>query len=147
TRTLFSMSRDRTLHPRYGRLHPVHRTPWVATLLITGLGLALLFGSLALHGVKTVIDASINAVGFQVAFYYGLAGLACVWYFRKEALTGLGKFVILLAWPLLGVGFCFGIAVYSVPNFDLVTNLLGAGSIAIGIVPYLWTRILSRRTG
>ena len=56
TRTLFSMSRDHALHPRYGRLHPVYRTPWVATLLITGLGLVLLFGSSYLPGIKTVID-------------------------------------------------------------------------------------------
>jgi len=140
TRTLFSMSRDKALHPRYGRLHPAYRTPWVATLVITGLGLALLFGSSYLDGIKTVIDASINAVGFQVAFYYGLTGLACAWYFRAEALTGIGKFVLLLAWPLLGVVFCLATAVYSVPNFDLTTNILGAGSIAIGIVPYLWSR-------
>jgi amino acid transporter len=140
SRTLFSMSRNKALHPRYGRLHPVNRTPWVATLLITGLGLALLFGSSYLNGIKTVIDASINAVGFQVAFYYGLTGLACAWYFRTAALTGIGRFVFLLVWPLLGVGFCFAIALYSVPNFDLTTNILGAGSIAIGIVPYLWSR-------
>ena len=140
TRTLFSMSRDKALHPRYGRLHPVYRTPWVATLLITGLGLVLLFGSSYLHGVKTVIDASINAVGFQVAFYYGLTGLACAWYFRTEALTGIGKLAFLFVWPLLGVGFCFAIVIYSVPNFDLTTNILGAGSIAIGIAPYLWSR-------
>jgi amino acid transporter len=140
TRTLFSMSRDKALPPRYGRLHPVYRTPWVATLLITGLGLVLLFGSSYLHGIKTVIDASINAVGFQVAFYYGLTGLACAWYFRAEALTGIGKFAFLFVWPLLGVGFCFAIVIYSVPTFDLTTNILGAGSIAIGIVPYLWSR-------
>jgi amino acid transporter len=140
TRTLFSMSRDRTMHPRYRRLHPAYRTPWVATLLITGLGLVLLFGSSCLDGIKTVIDASINAVGFQVAFYYGLTGLACAWYFRAEALTSIGKFVFLLVWPLLGVGFCFGITLYSLPNFNLATNLLGPGSIAIGIVPYLWGR-------
>jgi amino acid transporter len=139
-RTLFSMSRDRAVHPRYGRLHPAYRTPWVATLLITGLGLLMLFGSLYLHGIKTVIDDTINAVGFQVAFYYGLTGLACAWYFRAEALTGIGKFVFLSAWPLLGVGFCLAIAVYSVPNFNLTTNMLGAGSIAVGIVPYLWRR-------
>jgi amino acid transporter len=140
TRTLFSMSRDRVLHPRYGRLHARFRTPWVATLLITLLGLVLLFGSSYLAGIKTVIEDSINAVGFQVAFYYGLTGLACAWYFRTEALTGVGSFVLLLFWPLVGVGFCFAIAIYSVPNFDLVTNLLGLGSIAIGIVPYLWRR-------
>jgi amino acid transporter len=140
TRTLFSMSRDKAMHPRYGRLHPTYRTPWVATLLITGLGLALLCGSSYLDGIRTVIGDSIDAVGFQVAFYYGLTGLACAWYFRGEALTGIGKFVFLLAWPLLGVVFCFGIAVYSVPSFDLTTNILGAGSIAIGVVPYLWNR-------
>jgi amino acid transporter len=140
TRTLFSMSRDKALHPRYGRLHPVYRTPWVATLLITGLGLVLLFGSSYLHGIKTVIDASINAVGFQVAFYYGLTGLACAWYFRAEALTGICKFAFLFVWPLVGVGFCFAIVIYSVPNFDLTTNVLGAGSIASGIAPYLWSR-------
>jgi amino acid transporter len=140
TRTLFAMSRDKALNPRYGRLHPAYRTPWIATVLITGLGLVLLFGSLCLHGIKTVVDDSINAVGFQVAFYYGLTGLACAWYFRQEALKGLGKFVFLFLWPLLGVGFCFAIVFYSVPNFDLTTNILGGGLIAIGIVPYLWRR-------
>ena len=140
TRTLFSMSRDRVLHPRYGRLHARYRTPWIATLLITLLGLVLLFGSSYLAGIKTVIEDSINAVGFQVAFYYGLTGLACAWYFRAEALKGVVSFVLLLFWPLVGVGFCFAIAIYSVPNFDRVTNLLGLGSIAIGVVPYLWSR-------
>lgn len=140
TRTLFAMSRDNAVHPRYGRLHPVYRTPWVATLLITALGLALLLGSLTLPGIKTVTDDTINAVGFQVAFYYGLTGLACAWYFRAEASRGLGRFFLLLFWPLVGVAFCFGIAVYSVPTFDLTTVLLGAGSIAFGVVPYLWSR-------
>jgi amino acid transporter len=140
TRTLFAMSRDKALHPRYGRLHPAYRTPWVATLLITGVGLVLLVASSYLHGIKTVVDDSIDAVGFQVAFYYGLTGLACAWYFRAEALTGVDKLVFLFLWPALGAGFCVAILVYSVPTFDLATNILGAGSIAIGIVPYLWSR-------
>lgn len=140
TRTLFAMSRDGALNPRCGRLHPVYRTPWIATLLITGIGLVLLFGSLYLHGLTTVINDSINAVGFQVAFYYGLTGLACAWVFRREALKGIGRFVFLCLWPLIGVGFCFAIVGYSVPHFDLTTNLLGGGGIAIGVVPYLWRR-------
>ena len=138
SRTLFSMSRDGAVHPRYGRLHATNRTPVLATFVITGFGLVLLFASSWLPGIKTVVDDSINAGGFQIAFYYGLTGLTCAWYFRAEALTGVGRFVFLLAWPLVGVGFCFGIALYSVPRFDLTTNILGAGCIAIGIVPYLW---------
>jgi amino acid transporter len=83
TRTLFAMGRDNVLHPRYARLHQTHRTPWLATLLITVLGLLLLFLSSYLSGIKTVIADSVNAVGFQIAFYYALAGLACAWHFRK----------------------------------------------------------------
>ena len=146
TRTLFAMSRDQVLHPRYGRLHPTFHTPWIATSLITGLGLALLVASLCLQGINTVIVASINAVGFQIAFYYGLTGLACAWYFRRDALKGIGKFIFLFVWPMVGVGFCFAIVVYSVPHFDLATNLLGAGCIVIGIVPYLWRRFAALPT-
>jgi hypothetical protein len=76
----------------------------------------------------------------RIAFYYGLAGLACAWYFRKQALTSVGKFIFLLVWPLLGPGFCIFMAAYSVPTFDLTTNVVGIGSIAIGIVPYFSNR-------
>jgi amino acid transporter len=140
TRTMFSMGRDNALHQRYARLHQTYRTPWVPTMLIIVLGLVLLFLSLYLPSIKTVIADSINAIGMQIAFYYGLAGLACAWYFRRQALTSVGKFLFLLAWPLLGAGFCIFIAAYSVPTFDLTTNVVGIGSIAIGIVPYLSNR-------
>jgi amino acid transporter len=145
TRTVFSMSRDRALHPRFARVHRSYRTPWEATILITALGLALLFLSLYLPSLKLVIDDSINAVAFQVAFYYGLAGLACAWHFRRRAMTSPANFVLLLAWPLLGAAFCIFAAAYSVPTFDVATNLVGIGSIAIGIVPYLWNRLRSSR--
>ena len=134
------MGRDNALHQRYARLHQTYRTPWVPTVLIIVLGLVLLFLSLYLPGIKTVIADSINAIGMQIAFYYGLAGLACAWHFRRQALTSVGKFLFLLAWPLLGAGFCIFIAAYSVPTFDLTTNVVGIGSIAIGIVPYLSNR-------
>jgi amino acid transporter len=146
TRTVFAMGRDNVLHPRFARLHQTYRTPWLATLLITVLGLMLLLLSSYLSGVKTVIGDSVNALGFQIAFYYGLAGLACAWHFRKQALTGLRQFILLLAWPLLGVGFCLFIAIFNIPTYDLTTNLVGIGGIAIGIVPYLWSRSrLTRR--
>jgi amino acid transporter len=148
TRTVFAMARDNMLHPRYAQLHQSCRTPWFATLLITLLGLLLLLLSSYLSGIKTVVSVSVNAVGFQVAFYYGLAGLACAWHFRKQALTGLSEFILLLVWPLLGVCFCLFIAVYNVPTYDLTTNIVGVGGIAIGIVPYLWRQSrLPQRTG
>ena len=65
TRTVFAMSRDNVLDPRYARLHKTYRTPWFATLLITVLGMLLLLLSSFLSGIKTVISDSVNAVGFR----------------------------------------------------------------------------------
>lgn len=145
TRTAFSMGRDNALHPRYARLHQANRTPWFATLLITLLGLLLLLLSSRLPGISTVIADSINAISFQIAFYYGLAGLACAWHLRRQALNGVPQFILLLAWPLLGVAFCLFVTAYNLPTYDLTTNILGIGGITIGIVPYLWNRSRSTR--
>jgi amino acid transporter len=141
TRTMFAMGRDGGLHPRYARLHPHYQTPLLATVIITVLGLALLFLSSYLPGIKAVIDDSISAIGFQIAFYYGIGGLACAWYFRHEARESIGNFIFLLAWPLIGAGFCIFIAADSIPTFDLTTNIVGIGTIAIGIVPYVMRRV------
>lgn len=141
TRTMFAMGRDGGLHQRYARLHPRYQTPLLATVIITVLGLALLFLSSYLPGIKAVIDDSISAIGFQIAFYYGIGGLACAWYFRQAACRSLGNFVFLFAWPLIGAGFCFFIAVDSIPTFDRTTNIVGIGTIAIGVVPFLMRRL------
>lgn len=141
TRTMFAMGRDGGLHERYARLHPHYQTPLVATVLITVLGLALLFLSSYLPGIKAVIDDSISAIGFQIAFYYGIGGLACAWTFRRAAREGIGNFVFLFAWPLVGAGFCIFIAAASIPTFDLTTNIVGIGTIAIGVVPFVLRRL------
>jgi amino acid transporter len=141
TRTMFAMGRGGALHARYARLHPRYRTPWLATMIITALGLALLFLSSYLPGIKTVVDDSISAIGLQIAFYYGLGGLACAWYFRRAAWQSAGSFVFRIAWPLVGAGFCIFIAVASIPTFDLTTNIVGIGTIVLGIVPYLLRRL------
>lgn len=141
TRTMFAMGRDGGLHDRYARLHPRYQTPLLATVIITVLGLALLLLSSYLPGIKAVIDDSISAIGFQIAFYYGIGGLACAWYFRGAAREGIGNFLFLFAWPLIGAGFCIFIAADSIPSFDLTTNIVGIGTIAIGIVPFLLRRM------
>jgi amino acid transporter len=138
---MFAMGRDGGLHERYARLHPRYQTPLAATIIITVLGLALLFLSSYLPGIKAVIDDSISAIGFQIAFYYGIGGLACAWAFREAARESVGNFIFLFLWPLIGAGFCVFIAADSIPTFDLTTNIVGIGTIAIGIVPYALRRM------
>jgi hypothetical protein len=37
-----------------------------------------------------------NAIGFQAAFYYGLASFACAWNTRRAALTSPATLVMLV---------------------------------------------------
>ncbi|MDB5889080.1 MAG: amino acid permease family protein [Rhodocyclales bacterium] len=140
TRTMYAKARDGALHRRYAVLHPVWRTPWAATLVIAALGLVLLFLSSNFPSVNQIIKASVNAIGFQVAFYYGLAGFACAWHFRKQAFRSVHDLVFLILWPAASAAFLFFVAVYSIPTFDLTTNVVGIGGIVIGVVPWWFNR-------
>jgi amino acid transporter len=141
TRTMFAKGRDRVLHPRYAVLHQRWRTPWVATGVIAFFGLVLLVLSLFFPTISLLIKDSINAIGFQIAFYYSLTGFACAWHFRKRAFSAVQPFLHLFLWPVASAGFLVFIAIYSIPTFDTVTLLIGIGGIAIGAVPLALNRI------
>ncbi len=146
TRTMYAKGRDGALHPRYATLHKTWQTPWVATALITGIGLVLIFLSSLMPSVGALIKVSVNAIGFQVACYYSLAGFACAWHFRSSALSSPDRFVFLFLWPAFSALFLVFIAVYSVPTFDLVTNIVGVGGIVIGIIPFALNKMRQRAT-
>jgi amino acid transporter len=135
TRTLFSLGRGGALHPRFAKLQPRWRTPWIATLTITILGLVLLLLASTLADINTILKDSVNAIGFQVAFYYSLTGLACAWHYRRPAREGAREALLLVLWPLVSSGFLVFIAIYSIRAFDLTTTIVG-----IGIVPLMLNR-------
>ncbi|MEN3291130.1 MAG: hypothetical protein V7642_383 [Burkholderiales bacterium] len=140
TRTLFALGRGGALHPRFAKLHPRWRTPWIATLSITVLGLILLFLASSFPNINTILKDSVNAIGLQVAFYYSLTGLACAWHFRRIARISVRDALLLVLWPLMSAGFLIFIAVYSLRTFDMTTTIVGVGGIAIGILPLLLNR-------
>lgn len=147
TRTMFAKGRDGALHPRYARLHSRWQTPWVASAVITGLGVALLLLSSLLPTVNQIMKDSVNAIGFQAAFYYGLASFACAWNTRRSALSSPATLVALVLWPVASALFLAFIAIYSIPTFDLVTNVMGIGGILVGLVPLFLNRWRAARDG
>ena len=140
SRTLFAMSRDRVLHPRFSKIHPEWQTPWVATLSIWLLGVILLFASSYLPSVKDILDKSISAIGFQICFYMSLAGFACAWYYRKMAKGPFTAALTHIWWPLFSAAFMVFIAVLSAVSFDPLTNLIGMGGLLLGFIPMLLNR-------
>ena len=135
SRSMFAMARDDMLHPRYARIHPEWQTPWVATLVIWFLGVLLLFSSSYMPSVKQILESSILAIGFQICFYMSLAGFACAWHYRDKLKDGAYNAVSYVLWPLLAALFMVFIALYSIPTFNFITNLMGIGGILIGFVP------------
>lgn len=137
SRSMFAMARDEMLHPRYARIHPEWQTPWVATFVIWFLGVLLLFCSSYMPSVKSILESSILAIGFQICFYMGLAGFACAWHYREKLASGAYNAISYVLWPLFAALFMVFIAVYSVPTFDMLTNLMGIGGILVGFIPLL----------
>ncbi|WP_353190784.1 APC family permease [Pandoraea pnomenusa] len=140
TRTLFAKSRDGALHHRYARLHPRWQTPHIAIFFIWITGLVLLLMSSYLPTINVILQDSITAIGFQVCFYLGLTGLACGWFYRKTLTQGPWVAATHVVWPVASGLFLFFIALYSVPTFDWVTNVVGMGGIVIGAIPLLMNR-------
>ena len=83
SRSMFAMARDDMLHPRYAKIHPEWRTPWLATLVIWFFGLLLLLCSSFMPSVKKILEDSIKVIGFQICFYMSLACFACAWHYRQ----------------------------------------------------------------
>lgn len=137
TRTLFAKGRDGALNPRFAKLHPKWDTPYMAILFIWGFGMALIIFSSFIPTINQTLEYFISAIGFQIAFYLGLAGFACAWYYRGMLKTNILKSLTTVIWPFISACFLFFIALYSIPTFDLITNIAGIGGIAVGIIPYL----------
>ena len=137
TRTLFAKARDQTLHPRYAQLHKKWKTPWFATAVISLIGLILLAIAAFFPSINSIIQISVQAIGFQIAFYYGLTSFACVWRFRLIAFKNFKNFILLLFWPLLSGCFMTFIFVACAFIFDMTTIALGIGGIFLGFIP-LW---------
>ena len=139
-RTMFAKSRAGHLHPRWSRVHEQWGTPHLATYLITALGLLLLVLSIAFENIDALLKASINAIGLDVAFSYGLAALACAWHFRRPAASSVPVLVFAVAWPLASALVLFAVAVLAALTMDAATLVIGIGGIVVGVVPLAMLR-------
>lgn len=145
SRSMFAMARDEMLHPRYAKVHREWQTPWVATVVIWFVGVLLLFASSYMPSVKNILESSILAIGFQICFYMSLAGFACAWHYRSKLRDGAYSAVSYVLWPMLAAIFMVFIALYSIPTFDTITNILGVGGILIGFGPLVLGRLRRRQ--
>ena len=124
------MGRDGALPRLFGRVSAKTQSPVRAMYLLIGIGLVLLWASSLMPSVGAIITESVNAVAIQVAYYYGLAGLAAAWTFRRE--VGFRR-VTLCFFPGVSGLMLIGLGVYAITTFNLITQIVGVGGFALGI--------------
>ncbi len=135
TRSLFSMGRDRTLPHLFATIHPRWRTPWVATVTVGLVALLLFVLSSFFGSITSLMTDAINAIGLQIAVYYGLAGLAVVVAYRHLLWRSWTNALFIGVWPLLGSLFMGWMLIESIAQLGSLTVLMGLGTLGLGVIP------------
>src|SRR2546421_707125 len=83
-RTTLSMAAYKALPKSFATVHPRFMTPTVSTVAMGVISILVYVGlNYSSNGIGVIGDAVI-AIGLYIAFYYGLTGFACAWYYRKN---------------------------------------------------------------
>jgi amino acid transporter len=132
-RTSLSMGVFDALPRRFAKIHPRYLTPTESTVWM-GIVSIVFYVGLTLVSSNILAD-SIAAVGLMIAFYYGLTGFACVWYFRRTLTTSARNFVMRGVLPLLGGLILLGAFIessilYAAPDYGK-TKMLGIGGVFV----------------
>ena len=81
-RTMLSMSVYKAIPDRFGKMHKKYLTPTAATVTMGGVSIVMYAIMNYLSGGNMIAD-SVTAIGVWIAFYYGLTGWTCLFYYRK----------------------------------------------------------------
>jgi len=100
-RTMLSMAVYKGIPDAFGKMHRRYLTPSVATLSMGGVSAVLYVAMNHFAGGNLIPDA-VTAIGVWIAFYYGLTGFTCVWYYRKVLTRSARDLWMKGILPLLG---------------------------------------------
>ena len=101
-RTSLSMAVYRALPRVFAKVHPRHMTPSVSTVSFGAVSIVLYAFLNYTSNATSVIADAVSALGMMIAFYYGLTGFACTWYYRKTLLENARSFWLRGVIPTLG---------------------------------------------
>jgi len=156
-RTTLSMGVYKALPSSFAKIHRTYLTPTVATLSMGAVSIAfyVLFTLIS----PNLLTALIGAVGLMIAFYYGLTGFACVWFYRKTLTSSARDFVMRGVVPLSGglilaAVFAYGLIQYAKPDWLVdddgnnvtifgygAVAVVGIGALLLGVVLMVAWRI------
>jgi amino acid transporter len=100
-RTTLSMAAYGAFPKAFAKMHPRYLTPTVSTLVMGAISIVLYIPFNYFSGGNMIKDA-VTAIGLYIAFYYGLTGFACAWYYRKTLTSSARNLWMQGILPVLG---------------------------------------------
>jgi amino acid transporter len=130
-RTTLSMAAYKALPPSFARIHPRFLTPTVSTIVMGLISIAIYIPMNYASGGLVIADA-VTAIGLYIAFYYGLTGFACVWYYRRTLRESSRTLWMRGILPLFG-----GLIMYAAGIYSLQSDWVASNSFTSWTVPGL----------
>jgi amino acid transporter len=143
-RATLAMAVYKSLPKKFASVHAKYQTPGFSTLVM-GIVATVFYVGMTFVSGNFLLD-SIYSLGLAIAFYYGITGYACVWYFRRELFTSVRNFFFKFLFPLLGALILTGAFIKSaIDMFDTEYGetilfgvggvfVIGVGSLLLGVV-------------
>src|SRR5215813_11519950 len=101
-RTTLSMAVYKAIPSAFAKIHPRYLTPTVSTLTMGGISIIVyVLMNYTSNGIGVIGDAVI-AIGLYIAFYYGLTGFACAWYYRRNLTSSTRNLFMQGIFPVTG---------------------------------------------
>jgi amino acid transporter len=159
-RTTLAMAAYQSIPKKFARIHRRFLTPTWSTV-----GMALV--SIAFYLLLTIVSENIlgdtiSAIGLLIAFYYGLTGYECVWWFRRDLGKSVGDLFLKGILPLVGAisltyfffkgswdfwNYTYGLTYWTMPfspHWKIGgVFLTGIGSLVVGIILMLVYRVIN----
>jgi len=119
-RTTLSMAVYKGIPDAFGKMHKRYLTPTVSTVTMGGISAVLYLFMNHFAGGNLIPDA-VTAIGIWIAFYYGMTGFTCFWYYRKVLTRSARDLWMKGILPLLGglmLYFAMGWSIWKDWNFN-----------------------------
>ena len=162
-RTTLSMAAYRAIPKAFAKIHPRFLTPTVSTIAMGLISIAFYASvNYSSNGIGVIGDA-VTAIGIYIAFYYGLTGFACAWYYRRNLTSSVRNLFMQGILPLIGALILWFLGGWSIwQNYDVATEndftvwtvpglhwqiggafVIALGAAVVGVLFFIYCRVTS----
>ena len=137
-RTTLSMAVYKAIPPQFAKMHRRYLTPTVSTIVMGAVSIAVYVAFNYMSNGIGIIGDAVIAIGLYIAFYYGLTGFTCAWYYRRNLTSSARNLWMQGILPVTGAVILFFLGGWSVwLDYDVAT----ANDYTMWTVPFIHWQI------